>query len=379
MTVVGVNLLWCVPGQVGGSEEYVTRALAPLHEVAPDVRAVLFVLPGFGRAHPRLADQYELVAAPLNGRRRSLRVVAERTWLAREVARRRVPLVHHAGGTAPPLARARADVVLSMHDIQYLAFPHYFTRLKLEWLRREVPAGLARARVITTPSEFVRGTLHTELGVAPERVQLVPHGLPSDFATGPVDEDALRARYHLPGPFLLYPAATYPHKNHLLLIDVLARLRPELQLVLTGGPGLGEDDVVRAINQRGLRDRVRRTGRVPDHDRDGLLRCADALVFPSRYEGFGAPVLEAMAVGTPVIAAAATALPEVLGLPRPDPAGLLVDPDDGAGWADAIGRVLDDADLRARLIAAGHARAAELTDVQSARALAGAYGGALAR
>jgi alpha-1,3-rhamnosyl/mannosyltransferase len=86
---------------------------------------------------------------------------------------------------------------------------------------------------------------------------------------------------------------------------VLTRLRdrPELQLVLTGASGLGEEDVVRAINRRGLRDRVRRTGRVPDRDRDGLLRCADALVFPSRYEGFGAPVLEAMAVGTPVIAA----------------------------------------------------------------------------
>jgi len=136
---------------------------------------------------------------------------------------------------------------------------------------------------------------------------------------------------------------------------------------------------VRAINQRGLRDRVRRTGRVPDRDRDGLLRCADALVFPSRYEGFGAPVLEAMAVGTPVIAADATALPEVLGPPRPDAAGLLLDPDDGAGWADAVGRVLDDADLRASLIAAGHARAAELTDVQSARALVTAYRGALAR
>ena len=149
--------------------------------------------------------------------------------------------------------------------------------------------------------------------------------------------------------------------------------------MLTGGSGLGEEDVVRAINQRGLRDRVRRTGRVPDRDRDGLLRCADALVFPSRYEGFGAPVLEAMAVGTPVIAADATALPEVLGPPRPEPAGLLLDPDDGAGWADAVGRVLDDTDLRARLIAAGHARAAELTDVRSARALVTAYRGALAR
>ena len=149
------------------------------------MRPILFVLPGLATAHPGLADRYELVAAPLDGRRRSLRVVAERTWLAREAARRRLPLVHHAGGTAPPLPRVSAEVVLSMHDIQYVAFPHYFTRLKLEWLRREVPAGLARARVVTTPSEFVRGSLGTELGVAPERVQVVPHGLPPASPAAP--------------------------------------------------------------------------------------------------------------------------------------------------------------------------------------------------
>jgi len=380
VTAVGVNLLWCVPGQVGGSEEYVTRMLAPLHEVAPDLDVVLFVLPGFAAAHPGLARRYELVTAPLGGRRRSLRVVAERTWLAHQAKRRRLGLVHHGGGTAPPLPRSHAPVVLTMHDIQYAAFPQYFTRLKLAWLRREVPAGLARADRITTPSGFVRDTLRTELAVAPERVDVVPHGLPAGFAEGPIDEDALRARYRIPGPFLLYPAATYPHKNHLLLVDALARLdRPDVRLVLTGGTGLGEEVLLQEVHRRGLRDRVLRTGRVPDRDRDALLRCADVLVFPSRYEGFGAPVLEAMAVGTPVVAAAATALPEVVGPPRPDPAALLLDPDDGAGWVDAIGRVLDDPGLRARLAAAGRARAAELTAVHSARAMVTAYRGALAR
>jgi alpha-1,3-rhamnosyl/mannosyltransferase len=103
VTSVGVNLLWCVPGQVGGSEEYVTRVLAPLHEVAPDVRPILFVVPGLATAHPGLADRYELVAAPLNGRRRSLRVVAERTWLAREAARRRLP-----SSTTPGARRRRS-------------------------------------------------------------------------------------------------------------------------------------------------------------------------------------------------------------------------------------------------------------------------------
>ncbi|HEY8094008.1 MAG TPA: glycosyltransferase family 1 protein, partial [Acidimicrobiales bacterium] len=306
---------------------------------------------------------------------RSVRVVAERTWMAREVRRRRLALVHHGGGTAPPWTGA-ARVVLSVHDIQYVAFPQYFTPIKRAWLRHEMPVSLRRADVITTPTEFVRQSLIADLGVDGASIDLVPHGLPPDFASGVIDEEALRARYGVPGPFLLFPAATYPHKNHLLLLDAMARMgdRPDLRLVLTGGAGLGEEALLRAIHQRDLRDRVIRTGRVPDADRDALLCIADALVFPSRYEGFGAPVLEAMAVGTPVLAAAATALPEVVGS-----AGLLLDPNDADAWADAIGQVLDDDALRARLVAAGRARAAELTAEGSAQALVRAYRKALVR
>ena len=153
-----------------------------------------------------------------------------------------------------------------------------------------------------------------------------------------------------------------------------SRTAPSCDSCYRGPPASVRTTLVHAIHQRGLRDRVVRTGRVPDRDRDGLLRCADALVFPSRYEGFGAPVLEAMAVGTPVLAAATTALPEVVGS-----AGLLLDPDDGDAWAHAIAAVLDDETLRAELIAAGRARAAELTATRSAAALALAYRGALAR
>ena len=375
MTSVGINLLWCLPGRVGGSEEYATRTLAPLRDVAPDLDVVLFVLPGFTTAHPGLADRFEVVVAPLSGSRRSLRVVAERTWMAREVRRRHLALVHHGGGTAPP-GTGPARVVLSVHDIQYVAFPQYFTTIKRAWLRHEMPGSLRRADVITTPTEFVRHSLIADLGVDGARIDLVPHGLPPDFASGVIDEGALRARYDVPGPFLLYPAATYPHKNHILLLDALARMgdRPDLRLVLTGGAGLGEESLLRVIHRRGLRDRVIRTGRVPDTDRDALLRIADALVFPSRYEGFGAPVLEAMAVGTPVLAASATALPEVVGS-----AGLLLDPNDPDAWADAIGRVLDDEALRAQLVTAGRARAAELTAERSAQALVRAYRKALVR
>ncbi len=369
MPAVAVNLLWCLPGEVGGSEEYVTRALAPLASVAPDLALTLFALPAFAAAHPDLAERYETVVAPVSGDRRSLRVAAERTWLAAQVRRRRPALLHHPGGTAAP-GSGSVPVVLSMHDIQYVAYPEYFSKVKLAWLRHELPSSLARARIVTVPTEFVAASLIDAHGVDPDRLAVVPHGLPADFAAAPFDEERLRARYRIPGPFLLYPAATYPHKNHLVLLDALALLadRPEVRLVLTGAPASGEEALRDAIERRGLHDRVVRPGRVPDADRDALLRSADALVFPSRYEGFGAPVVEAMAVGTPVLASGVTALPEVIG-----PAGLLLDPDDPTAWADAIGRVLDDASLRAGLVAAGNERAATFTAEHSAQALARAY------
>jgi alpha-1,3-rhamnosyl/mannosyltransferase len=370
---IGVNLLWCVPGRVGGSEEYVSRFLAELPDAAPDLRLVLYVLPGFGVAHPDLSARHELRVAPISGDQRSLRVLVESTWLARDASQRRLALVHHAGGTVPTFG-SRAPVVLTMHDIQYATFPENFTPLKRRWLSHQVPAAVRRARVVTTPTAYVKRTLVDELGVPDDAITVVPHGLPERFGVAPVDDDALRRRYEVPGPFVLYPAVTYPHKNHRVLLDAFRRLpaEAEVRLVLIGGAGRGEEELQRSISASGLRGRVVRTGRVPEADRDGLLRLADALVFPSHYEGFGAPVVEAMAVGTPVLAADETALPEVVG-----DGGLLLPADDPDAWADAIATVLSDQSVRDRLVAAGRERAKHFSSRRSAAALADAYRQAL--
>jgi alpha-1,3-rhamnosyl/mannosyltransferase len=373
VTTIGVNLLWCLPGQVGGSEEYVTRFLGELPAAAPDLELVLYVLPGFAAAHPDLAARHELRVAPVSGEPRSLRVLAEHTWLTRDVSRRRLALIHHAGGTAPTYGYG-APVVVTMHDIQYATFPENFTPLKRRWLSYQVPFGLRRARVVTAPTGYVKRSLVDELGLADEAVVVVPHGLPGGFGAGPIDDDALRRRYDVPGPFLLYPAATYPHKNHQVLLEALRRLDgdTDLRLVLIGGRGLGEEALHRSVGALGLHGRVVRTGRVPDADRDGLLRLADALVFPSRYEGFGAPVIEAMAVGTPVLAADETALPEVVG-----DGGRLLPAGDAQAWAQAIHAVLSDPAERDRLVAAGRARANEFPASRSAAAMVDAYRRAL--
>jgi alpha-1,3-rhamnosyl/mannosyltransferase len=363
---VAVNLLWCRPGRVGGSEEYLARQLLGLHEVAPDEFALtLYAGAEHAAAHPELARIARSVTAPVSVDRRPVRVVVEHTWLARRT--RGADVVHHGGGTAP--AVGGRPVVLTIHDLQYLEHPEYQSAVKLAYLRRVVPRSVRRADVVTTPSEFVRGTVVEAFGVDPAGVVVVPHGVPTPdpAATEPAVQAAVRRRYGLgDGPFVVYPAITHPHKGHELLVEVFRRhwTDPDLRLVLLGGRGLADPEVEAGIDRAGVRDRVIRPGRVPDADRDALVAAAEALVFPSRYEGFGAPLVEAMALGTPVIAGSHPAVREVVG-----EAGLCCadDPDD---WADALDRVRVE---RARWVAGGRERAARFDLRASGEALARAY------
>ncbi len=362
---VAVNLLWCLPGQVGGSEEYLARQLSGLRAVAPDVRARLFVPPGYGAAHPELAHLDQTVG-PAGGIHRSRRVLHETAWLPPRVAG--ADVVHHGGGTVP--ARSPRPIVLTIHDLQWRRYPEYVSPLKLRYLQATVPRSVRRADVVAVPSEYVRGTVIDAYGLDPRRVVVVPHGV--DVPERSTPEAEVRARYRLGArPFVVFPAITHPHKQHRFLLDLLAGAAsgtrwtdPDLALVLLGGRGLADEAVERAIAAHGLGDRVIRPGRVPAADRDGLIAAADALVFPSQYEGFGAPVLEAMALGTPVVTSDQAALPEVAG------SAALVLPLAHDAWAGALDEV---AARRDELVAAGRARAAHFTTAVSAAALADAY------
>jgi glycosyltransferase involved in cell wall biosynthesis len=247
--------------------------------------------------------------------------------------------------------------------VQYRTYPGYLTTLKRAYLRLAVPRSVRHATVVAVPSEYVRTTIVDGFRIEPDRVVVVPHGVDVPATVTPDDE--LRARYGLGDRrYVVYPALTHPHKQHRFLLDLLAGpwSDPDLALVLLGGRGLAEDEVAAAIASLELGPRVIRPGRVPEADRDGLIAGATALVFPSEYEGFGAPVLEAMALGTPVVCSDRAALPEVAGdaaLVRP----LALD-----AWAGA----LDDID-RDAMATAGRARAAAFSTAASGAALAEAY------
>lgn len=366
---VAVNLLWLRPGQVGGSEEYLTRTLGALREA--DIDLTLFVQAGFEEAHPALAGRARLVAVPTVASPQAVRIGLEHSWLAWRA--RRFDLVHHAGSTAPRTPTGR--FVLTVHDLQYLTYPEFFRLPRRAFLRVTTPTAARRAAVVTAPSEYVCGRVADALGVARERIVEVPHGIDPGLGRGATAEVEVRARYRLRGPYIVYPAITHPHKNHAVLVEAMARLhrrRPSVQLVLTGAAGHAEAAVLAEVDRLGLREVVVRPGRVSTADRDGLLRHASAMAFPSRYEGFGAPVLEAMHLGCPVVATRATALPEVVG-----DAGVLLSPLDPAGWADALERLVDDREEAQRLRVAGRLRAAGYSSERSAAALVEAYRKAL--
>jgi len=373
---VGVNLLWLVPGVVGGSEEYTTRLLRALAErdlANDEMEITLFVLRPFVAAYPRLIQSFPTIVCPISGRSKGVRIAAESTWLPVQVRRRRIDLVHHAGGTIP-LLRAAPSVV-TVHDLQPLLMPGNFSDLKVRYLRRRLPASVKHARLIVSPSEFSRRTIVDLLGVAFERTVTVPSGYTASLAEVPVGDP--RARYRLDRPFFLYPAITYPHKNHVTLVRAFAEVTAkgaDTLLVLTHRPDSMERDVLRLVDALGVRDRVRRLGHVPRGDLDWLYANAVALTFPSRFEGFGLPVLEAMGNGCPVIASNATALPEVVG-----DAGVLLDPNDVAGWAAALFDVAADEDRRSTLAAAGRARVKTFEWSSSAEGLVDAYREAAAR
>lgn len=361
---IAVNLLWCVPGDVGGSEEYLVRQLLGLAEAEPRLRPALYVANGFVEAHRGLTEQFPSVVAPFDTASRPRRILGEATWFRKQTSS--ADLRHHGGGSAP--IRAVRPYVLTIHDLQYRTFPEYFSRTKRAYLAAMIGRSVRGAHTVIVPSDYVRTSVIEAFAIDPSRVAVVPHGFEPDLLTDFTGEAELRQRFALgDGPVVVYPAVTHHHKNHRFLIDLLASTwrDPDLRLVLIGGRGTAADAVHAATDPR-----ICRLGRVSDADRNGLLRMAEAMVFPSMYEGFGAPLIEAMALGCPVVASDSTCIPDVV-----DGAGLVL-PLTADAWADALERVARD---RPAMVAAGLQRADMFTARASGAALAAVYTAALER
>ncbi len=255
-----------------------------------------------------------------------------------------------------PLIHPRRAVV-TIHDLGYLHYPEgrsSYLRLSTAWSAR------AAAHLIAV-SEATRSDLVRALHVPPAKIAVIHHGVDERFrlVTDPAALGAIRERYGLVGPYVLYVGTLRPRKNLVRLVEAFARLsigEGRLWLVLAGRKGGLTDETLAAVKRLGLTDRVLFTGYVPDEDAPLLMAGARLFVLPSLYEGFGLPVLEAMACGVPVVCANVASLPEVAG-----DAALLVDPTDVAALAEAMRQALTDTDLRRDLIARGFRQAARFS------------------
>jgi glycosyltransferase involved in cell wall biosynthesis len=339
---VGISLLTLVPGEVGGAETSARGLCRGLAEVG-SLEYTAFTPPVAPGAGEGLSEE------PVPEYRRA-HSIPERALAMALAALRPGPLrrrfdgldlVHYPLTIAlPPLELPSA---VTVHDLQHLDHPQLFSRAERVFRARKHEGSARRASAVIVPSQFVRRRAIELLGLPPERVHAIPWGLDHDrFRPGPEERE----------PFLLYPARPWPHKNHARLYQAFALLRaerPELRLVLTGG---GHDG-------RPASAGVEVRGHVSGDELASLYRRAACLVFPSLYEGFGQPPLEAMACGTPVAASSIAAIEEACG-----DAAALFDPTDPEEIAAVVAAVLESPD---RWAASGPDRASGFTWAETAR------------
>jgi glycosyltransferase involved in cell wall biosynthesis len=295
--------------------------------------------------------------------------------LALVAKRHRLDLIHDPTGASPfTLGRwaGRFGRVLTIHDAIAFVSPESYPLANRVLHRWVVPATLRNVDLVVTASEHAASDLQRHLGLPRDRLAVVPNGVSERFRPDPASNDvAVRARLGLDRPYLLSVGARQARKNLGRLLEAFAQARlarEEYTLALAGPTQWGGLDLERLVVDRGLAGRVRLLGYVAESDLPAVYRGASAFLFPSLYEGFGLPVLEAMACGVSVICSNTSSLPEVAG-----DAALLVDPTDVAAMAAALDELLGSPALRRDLTARGVARAAGFRWEQAAERMVGLY------
>jgi glycosyltransferase involved in cell wall biosynthesis len=346
---IGVNLLYLRPGGVGGSEIYV-RSLIKEIGGRRDVDLILFCSPFVAST---FAPRARVDIVEVGGREFSQgRRLYQENWGMRDLLRNHpVDVLFSPANFAPALLPVRVPQVATVHDLQHLAYPENFpllTRAARSVLFRST--FLRCARIIAI-SEFTRVGILESYALAPGKVAAVLQGVDAPAHPTPTVIEEARARF-LPGEgYVCYPARAWPHKNHVTLFRAIALLRRQglsIPLALSGASSAAFDRLRTLPESLGIGGQVRFLGMLARKDLFSMIAGARALVFPSRFEGFGLPILEAMHLGVPVAASDAASIPEVAGK-----AALLVPPEDVAAWARAIRRLVEDPVLRATLVAEG--------------------------
>ena len=369
---IGLNLLYLVPGETGGTETYARELIPELVAARPEWEFLAFIGHGGIAAADVAAIGATPVLLPMPSRGRFLRVLGEQTLLPLAARHHRVELLHNFAMTGPRFAPMPR--VTSTHDVIYASHPESHGTVMRLGQSVLVPIGARSAERVLTLSQASRDEIVKHIGIDAAKIDVVP--IAARTPGPPTPEGELRARLELgDAPLVLATSARRGHKNLSRLLEAFARLKaePAPVLVLPGYATGAEEALAAQIAELGLTDRVKLLGWIEEADLDGLYAAAELLVFPSLAEGFGLPVLEAMSHGTPVATSELSSMPEVGG-----DAAVYFDPHDVDAIAAAIDSLLADVELRARLAQAGPARAAEFSWRRAAELTVAAYELALA-
>ncbi|MEK7405763.1 MAG: glycosyltransferase family 1 protein [Acidobacteriota bacterium] len=341
---VGINALYLIPGGVGGTEIYLRGLLGALAEIDTVNEYVVFTNRETGGELAPLRLNFRTAIQPVRASFRPARILWEQTGLPLAAARARLDVLFNPGFTAPVIAACPSVTVF--HDLQHKRHPEHFRWFDLPFWRILLYAAAHRSRLLLADSEATRADLLRYYRLRADKIRVAPLGVDAVFF-----DIGRQRRGRRPQPYLLCASTLHPHKNLEALLGAYAELRrrrPEFRLVVTGLRGFHTRAVERQIAALALGDSVRLTGWIPRAELYDLFRDAAGFVYPSSFEGFGLPVLEALAAGIPTACSSIEPLASLAG-----EAALQFDPGDQAALLDAMLRLVSDDPLRARLSAAG--------------------------
>ena len=352
-----------------GIGTYVRNLLTHLDRLDHETEYVLLCQPADSGLADGLGDNFRTVAQPAGPYS-----ISEQIRIPIQLTRERIDLFHAPHYTLPALTPCRS--IVTIHDCIHLRFPQYLpSRFAYRYARAVLWSATHRCDCILTVSETSKRDILSFFDVPAEKIIVIPNAIEDRYWTQPPDEAVtkVRERYQLHAPFLLYAGNIKPHKNLERLLDAFYRVRQRgfenVTLLIIGDEITRYVKLRRAVHRYQLHRHVRFLGFVSAETLQILYRLASAFVFPSLYEGFGLPPLEAMASGTPVVTSNVSALPEVVG-----DAAMLVDPEQADAIADGVIRVLSDEPFRANLVRKGLARARQFSWDRSVRRTWDIYG-----
>lgn len=347
---IGVNALYLIPGGVGGTEVYLRQLLAAWERVDSSNEYFLFTNRETGQSLGPNAANFQVHAQPVAATNRPSRLLYEQFKLPAQLKRLKLDCLLNPGFTAPH--RPGCPQATVFHDLQHIRHPEHFRRADLLAWRFFLSRSIRDSQRIIAVSEATREDVMRYYGVPDERVVAIPHGVAEEYRQLAGERNAVER-------MILCVSTLHPHKNLIRLISAFARFRDHIEgyrLVIAGMRGFHAEQIEAAIADPGLQQDVTLTGWIETEALLDLYRKAAFFVYPSTFEGFGMPVLEALAAGVPVISSRIPPLVSIAG-----EAALYFNPADEEGLLAAMIQLASEAELRSRLVHDGLKRAADQT------------------